>query len=634
MAHRGRLAQEDRDPDPVSAADGREQPLLHDAPELLDLGGDRELLLVEDRRVVHVPVVEFDRRIAEPQPLRRRGDEVVEARRRILDRDQDLRALDPEMGDLGGNPFQLVERRSRLPAGAPLREELPGVELDGVHRGVVLLAVRGVQVGQANGRLVEGAGQPGLVASGDRERRLLAERLRDHPDESLAGSEIGNREIREQRVLAGGANDHQGRRGGRLVNVAGGGRHREVHSGRLEAQPRGERDRAARVFGGHRQPRVQPVRDAVAVRIAQQSRRLIEDAEGEVVLGAGAGPARHGSGLRRWRVVVDRRLRLPAIVRSDHAQRGKAVEPQVVTGRLHRGGDSVRGVGVGSGDPHLGGGQRVRPGFHLHPHRVGGPGGVSDSAHDGGLDVAEGVAVRPEHVGRPGGEPRGGGREAGVVAPADRDDHGVAGRVQLDGAPAGGEVTHTAQPEPGQRLVAHGDLHLRIGGKREVERQGLESEPGGEVRRDRDLGRGGGAGQHDPGVQPVGNPVPVRVGNGSAQRVERGERLRLRGRRGGGQHGGKTQNNGGSTHRTVSFLNGQRGTAHCRGWVRAGGTRPGSGFREAGAVPESPDGQIGKVPLRFDFSTLDAEVRRNGSGLRLGVCLGNVVSTETVEAPG
>ena len=131
----------------------------HDSPELLDFGGNRELLLVDDGRVVHVPVIEFDRRVTESQTFRRRGDEVVEPRRRVLDRDQDLRTLDPEVGDLRGDPFQLVERRRRLPAGAPLREEFPGVELDGVHRGVVLLAVRGVEVGQAHRRLVEGAGQ-------------------------------------------------------------------------------------------------------------------------------------------------------------------------------------------------------------------------------------------------------------------------------------------------------------------------------------------------------------------------------------------------------------------------------------------------------------------------------------------
>ena len=138
VAHRGRLAQDDRDPDPVTPADRRQQPVLHDSAELLDLGGNRELLLVDDGRVVHVPVIEFDGRVAEAEAFGRRGDEVVEPRRRVLHREQDLRAFDPEVGDLRGDPFQLVERRRRLAAGAPLREELPGVELDGVHRGVVL----------------------------------------------------------------------------------------------------------------------------------------------------------------------------------------------------------------------------------------------------------------------------------------------------------------------------------------------------------------------------------------------------------------------------------------------------------------------------------------------------------------
>ena len=267
-------------------------------------------------------------------------------------------------------------------------------------------------------------------------------------------------------VLAGGADHDQGRRGVRLVDLARGGGHREVHPGRLETQPRGERDRTPWIFGGHRQPRVQPVRDTVAVRIAQQPVGLVEDGESEVVLGAGTGPARNGSGFRGRRVMADRSLRLPAIVRGNHPQSGKAVETQVVTGRFHGGGDGVRGVRVGHPHPHFGGGQRARTGFHLYPHRVSGRGRVSGSAHDGGLDVPEGLAVRPEHVGGPGGEPRGGGREAGVVAAPDPDDHGVAGRVQFDGAPSGGEVTHPAQPEPGQRLVAHGDLHLRVGGKR------------------------------------------------------------------------------------------------------------------------------------------------------------------------
>ena len=246
-------------------------------------------------------------------------------------------------------------------------------------------------------------------------------------------------------------------------------------------------------------------------------------------------------------------------MRGDHPQGGEAVEAQVVTGGFHGRGDGVRGGGVGRAHPHFGGGQRVRTGFHLDPHGVRGARRVSGGAHHRRLDVPEGLAVHAEDVRRPGGEPRGGGGEAGVVTAADPDDHGVSRGVEFHGAPSGGEIAHPGHPEPGQRLVAHGDLHLRVGGHREVERQGLETEPGGEVGGDRDLGRRGGARQHDPGVQPVGDAVPVRVGNGSAQRVERGERLRLRGRGGGGEHNGKTQDNGRRTHFTASFPIGEPG---------------------------------------------------------------------------
>ena len=63
------FAQLDHDPDPVATSDRRKQLVPHDAPEFLDLGGHRELLLVEDRGVIHVPVVEFDARFAEAEPF-------------------------------------------------------------------------------------------------------------------------------------------------------------------------------------------------------------------------------------------------------------------------------------------------------------------------------------------------------------------------------------------------------------------------------------------------------------------------------------------------------------------------------------------------------------------------------------
>ena len=65
----GGFAQLDHDPDPVATSDGRKQLVPHDAPEFLDLGGHLENLLVEDRGVVHVPVIEFDRRFAEAEPF-------------------------------------------------------------------------------------------------------------------------------------------------------------------------------------------------------------------------------------------------------------------------------------------------------------------------------------------------------------------------------------------------------------------------------------------------------------------------------------------------------------------------------------------------------------------------------------
>ena len=267
-------------------------------------------------------------------------------------------------------------------------------------------------------------------------------------------------------------------------------------------------------------------------------------------------------------------------MRGYHAQGGQAVEAQVVAGAFDGSGHRSGRGGVGHPDPNLGRGERTRAGFHLHPHGVSAHGCVARGAHHRRLDVGEGLIARAEDVGRPGSQPHRGRRKTRRVTAADPDDHRFPAGVEFDGAPAGGQIGEAGDSQSGERFVTHRDRDFRRRGQGKVQGHRLEAEPGGDVRGGRDFGGRRGIAEHDAGPQPVGDAVPVRVGDGPSQFVEGGERLRLGGRRtGDAQEDGKTQNNGRSTHFTASLPKRTTGELPIvgGGWrARAKGLLPGS----------------------------------------------------------
>jgi hypothetical protein len=155
-------------------------PGAEEPPEIIDFGGNLDFVLEQGPGALDVAVVDDDVEDLGTESGCAISNTRFEARVRLLDRDQHFRAAEILSLQSGEYAVELVESGRCLTRRRAAREKIPEIPLDVVQRRSILSALP--DVGEPHRQLIQRASDSGFVASLDRERGLLSEGSRNHPD--------------------------------------------------------------------------------------------------------------------------------------------------------------------------------------------------------------------------------------------------------------------------------------------------------------------------------------------------------------------------------------------------------------------------------------------------------------------